>query len=126
MGSLSTMNGTTTAFTAGSTGGSVDLTVTAWLDGDHVTNSTTITITTSGSTQQQGFLGMGWTDWIIILVVVVAVVAVVAAVVSGGKRRGTQPPPQAQPQGEIPPWPQYGSASGPMDEGQLPPGQPPQ
>jgi lysophospholipase L1-like esterase len=109
LGSLSTNSGQTTVFLAGNSPGEVNVTVTASLNGKEVQNTSTVTITQSGSGTNGSLTGGD-----IILIVIIAAVGVVAIVTVLLLRRthraaNQQSPPQwpgSQAQEAAPPeWP---------------------
>jgi hypothetical protein len=100
-GSMSGMTGASATFTAGNSGGVIQLTVTATLDGVAMSDATTITITapsTSASSGSTNLLLWGC------IIAVVAAVAVVTAVFLLMRKTPGQPSPQ--PSFQEPPPPQ--------------------
>ena len=106
LGSLSPSTGTSTLFTAGSSPGSVTLSVNATFNGKTVTSSVVITI--SPTVTPPTFLGLpGYDGYILMVVVATVVVAIIVFARTRRKKSEETPPPSTGHEGypNQPPYP---------------------
>jgi PKD repeat protein len=99
LGSLSTNSGTSTTFTAADSSGTVDLNVSATLNGISVRASAVISITSAGSGTGGGGGGSlsGASMWFFIIAIAAAVIATAVAILLRRGGKGPEPSP-------LPPW----------------------
>ena len=100
LGTLSSANGSSTVFAAGSKTGTAVLTVEATLNGKTAWSNATITITAK-FVSSTGFLGLPGFEGYILIGVVVAVVVTAVVVLLLRKRRGAQPVTEKSPSKDL-------------------------